>query len=352
MREWPKGRRSTSVSIVAEAFAGGLACYRKANAASWGHPVKAGDIMGIVRPVWRSNEPAGAPPPLAVVVVTYNSASVLEGLLDSLDAGLEGIERRRIVVVDNNSHDTSVDVALFHPSRPEVIRTGRNSGYAAGINAAAKAIPADADMLILNPDIRLFPGAARVLQDRLRGRDIGIVVPRIVHPDGDLALSLRREPSIVTAWSEALLGGRLSTRLGTGEIVGRKALYDRGGVVEWATGAALMISAHARREVGAWDESFFLYSEEVDFMRRTRECGLSVEYVRRAEATHIGGAYRDDPFLSGLMIANRIRDYGRRHGVIKTTLFRLGVAVGAAVRSPLGAAHRASLRAALTAPRT
>lgn len=292
----------------------------------------------------------GPLPPLAVVVVTYNSAAVLPGLLDSLAAGLEGIERPHIVVVDNASHDACVETALLHPARPQVVQTGRNAGYAGGINAAALAIAPDADLLVLNPDIRLLPGAARRLQEHLARPGVGIAVPQMLRPDGSIARSVRREPSLATGWSEALLGGRLSTRLGLGEIVGDAGVYRRTGRVMWATGAALMVAAAARRRIGPWDESFFLYSEEVDYMRRARECGFAVDYLPEAQVVHIGGDYMSSPFLCALMTANRIRDYGRRHNAAQTALFRLGVVAGAAIRAPLGPAHRASLKAALTAP--
>ncbi len=288
--------------------------------------------------------------PVALVIVTYNSADVLPGLLDSLPDGLADVERCRVLVVDNDSHDRSADLAAAHPTQPDVIRTGRNAGYAAGINAAAKNVSDETDILVLNPDIRLLGGTVKTLQRRLHQPGTGIVVPKILHTDGSIALSLRREPSLATVWSESILGGGLATRIGTGEIVGDPRLYERGGSVEWATGAALMVSAEARRRVGPWDESFFLYSEEVDYMRRTREIGYSVDYVCEAQVTHIGGEYTRNPFLSGLMTTNRIRDYGRRHGPLRRGLFRLGVAAGAALRSPFGSVHRATLRAALTSP--
>ena len=288
--------------------------------------------------------------PLAVVVVTYNSRDVLPGLLDSLGAGLSGVGLPQVIVVDNESEDGSADLALRHPAAPRVIRSGRNGGYAAAINIASRVIPPDADLLVLNPDIRLLPAAARRLQHHIRQTGAGIVVPQILHPDGSVRLSIRRDPSLATAWSESLLGGRLSTALGISEIVCERQLYRNGGPIEWATGAAVMISARARRAVGKWDESFFLYSEEVDYMRRARDQGFSIEYVSTAQAAHIGGDYLSSAFLSALMTTNRIRYYGRRHGPAKTALFRLSVAMGEAIRSVRGKAHRASFIAAVTAP--
>ena len=226
---------------------------------------------------------------LSIVIVTYNSASVLPGLLDSLPAGLEGIKQFETIVVDNDSADNSVDIALAHAIRPRVIRMGRNAGYAAAINAAAATVRPDADLLILNPDVRLLPGAASLLVDRLTDSSVGVAVPRILAEDGTTRWSLRREPSLMTAWTDAILGGTFAARIGMGEMISDPAIYDRGGLIEWATGAILAVAARARRAVGDWDESFFLYMEEVDYLRRVRECGFSVAYVPQAQAVHIEG---------------------------------------------------------------
>jgi GT2 family glycosyltransferase len=284
---------------------------------------------------------------LAVIIVTYNSAEVLPGLLDSLSAGCRDIDELEIIVVDNDSRDCSVELARAHPVGARVIETGRNAGYAAAINAATATVRRHSDVLVLNPDIRLMPGAARTLCEQLADLAVGIAVPQMMSEDGHLAPSIRREPSLITAWTEAVLGGTLAARLNLGEVVKSPALYREGGPVEWATGAALMISARARLAVGDWDESFFLYSEEVDYLRRVRECRLSVVYVPQAKAVHFGGDYESSPFLSGLMTANRIGDYARRHGRLATAAFRLALIVGEAMRSGRGPSHRAALRAAL-----
>jgi GT2 family glycosyltransferase len=285
---------------------------------------------------------------LAVVIVTYNSAEVLPGLLDSLPAGCAGIDELDVIVVDNDSRDQSVEIARNHPVGARVIETGRNAGYAAGINAATATIGKHCDVLVLNPDIRLMPGSARILCEQLSDLAVGIAVPQILTEEGELTLSLRREPSITTAWSDALLGSKIAARIGTGEIVDDPALYEKGGDTDWATGAILAIAARARLAVGDWDESFFLYSEEVDYLERIRRSGMSICYVPEAKAVHFGGEYHANPFLSALMTSNRIRYFRRHHGPISTALFRLSIVVGETMRMALGPGHRAALRAALT----
>lgn len=290
----------------------------------------------------------GATSGLAVVIVTYNSEDVLPGLLDSLREGLLGVARYEVIVVDNDSGDRSVKLAREHPINPRVVEMRRNAGYAAGINAAAAIVDPAMALLVLNPDVRLCSNAAARLLSRLRDPAIGVAVPTIENEDGTVAQSLRREPSLITAWSDALVGTKLAARLGLGEIVADPALYRDGGLVEWATGAALAISAKARFLVGEWDETFFLYSEEVDYMERVRRAGFAVVYDTQARAMHIGGDYHENSFLSALMTTNRIRYFRRHHSALATTLFRLSIVVGETMRLGLGAGHRAAWRAALT----
>ncbi|RYG48973.1 glycosyltransferase family 2 protein [bacterium] len=286
--------------------------------------------------------------PLAVVVVTFNSADTLGGLLDTLADGLEGVESTEVVIADNASSDDSVALALAHPVGARVVHTGWNGGYAAGINAALATIRKDADVLILNPDIRLSRGAASRLVAALQHSDIGVAAPRIVHADGALYHSLRREPSLQTAWADALLGNRLGSGIDRGECVCDSDHYREPRVVDWASGAALAVSAEARASVGEWDETFFLYSEEVDYQRRARAAGYRIAYTPDAKVLHFGGDYSRNPRLYAILTVNRIRDYARHHGAVSTALFRAAVLTGEVLRSLRGSAvHRAGALAAL-----
>lgn len=284
---------------------------------------------------------------LSVIIVTYNSAEVLPGLLDSLPAALAGVEHTRVLVIDNDSRDVSCAIARNHPVGVEVIQMGRNAGYAAAINAGYSAVGIHDDVMVLNPDLRLAPGAAATLLHASKSPGIGIVAPKLLEADGRLAPSIRKEPSLTRAWSEALLGGSLAGRLRVGEVVTRSAIYRDGGCVDWATGAALLVTAQARRAIGPWDERFFLYSEETDYMRRARAAGFAVRYEPRASATHRGGDGGVAPALHALLTGNRIRYFRTYHGAVPSLLFRAAVATGEAIRCPKGGIYPAGLRAAL-----
>ncbi|HTJ67723.1 MAG TPA: glycosyltransferase family 2 protein [Actinospica sp.] len=292
---------------------------------------------------------------VTAVVVTWNSADVLEGLLDSLPSGFAGIDAWRLNVVDNASADETVAIAerwlrAHADVDGRILNTGRNAGYAAAINVAlADDVRPDDAALILNPDIRLGPGCVRQMSDAL-GSDArpptGIVVPRVRDAEGRLYRSLRREPSLPRALGEALLG-RHAARFGRlGETVGDAAAYQTTTTADWATGAVMLISAACRAQCGPWDESFFLYSEETEYALRARDRGFATRLAPVAEAVHLGGESKTSGKLWALLTVNRVRLYRRRHTWPATALFWTAVVLRELPRALLG---RAPSRTALAA---
>ena len=200
---------------------------------------------------------------------------------------------------------------------------GRNAGYSAGINAAIAATGTARPALVLNPDIRLEPGAVARLLDAARAPGVGIVVPRLVDESGATIPSLRREPTVARALGEALLGGTRAGRIpALGELITDPEFYREPATVDWASGAAMLLTSMCLDRVGRWDESYFLYSEETDFALRARDAGLHVRYVPGAVATHLGGESHVNARLWTILTLNRIRLFGSRHGRASTAAFR------------------------------
>jgi len=286
---------------------------------------------------------------IAVVVVTYNSAPLLPRLLGSLDGATAGLPYE-LVVADNASTDDSVAVARSHAPSATIVDLGANRGYAAGFNAGCDAAgPFDA-VFIANPDMWLLPESLARLAGAAGDTGVGITVPRIENEAGDLVRSLRREPTVGRALGEALLGGRLAGRFEPlGETVQDPRVYGRASTADWASGAAMLITAACARAVGRWDESFFLYSEETDFALRARDAGFELRYVPEATVCHLGGDVHASPELWSTLTRNRIALYSRRHGRARSAMFRGAVTLNELLRCATGSAtHRAALRALLS----
>lgn len=268
---------------------------------------------------------------VAVIVVTYNSADDIGDLIDSLRPDAADL-RLRIIVADNDSADGTVDIVA---ARTDVtlVRTGGNRGYAGGINAAMRHIGDVDGVLILNPDLRVGAGAIRTLVDRLRSDpSLGIVVPRIVDEGGSTSWSLRREPGLLRAASDALLGSHwLSRPAAFSEYVREGSEYEYAHVADWATGAAMLIRRETADRVGEWDERFFLYSEETDFFHRSRAAGWRTLYEPRAQVAHRGGGSGASDDLIALTVVNRVR-YVDKHRPGSAALYRGIVMLGEQLR--------------------
>ncbi len=286
--------------------------------------------------------------PVTLVVVTYNSASLLPEFLASLPAACEGVASVDVVVADNASTDGTLDLL---DARDDVLAVpvGRNAGYSAGINAGVAAASPAGAILVLNPDIRLAPGSVRRLLDATMPASVGITVPRLVDESGATMLSLRRDPSVTRVLGETLLGGERSGHVAwLGELVADPAQYEQPGPVDWATGAAMLITQECREAVGEWDESFFLYSEETDYSIRARRAGFRIEYVPDATAVHIGGDLQVSPRLWTICVLNKVRLYARDHGRVQTAAFRAAIVLNEATRAAAGRERsRMALRALL-----
>ena len=252
---------------------------------------------------------------VAVVVVTYNSAHVVGDLLDSLPAALDGLDAVTFVV-DNSSSDDTREVVAARGDCDLVV--AENLGYAAGINRGVAHAPGGVPVLVLNPDLMLAPGAVRRLVDALQRPRAGIIVPRVVGPDGALLPSMRREPSLLRAVGLSKLHHPAFS-----EYVDDPVDYDRAHECDWALGAALLLSRPCLDAVGQWDESFFLYSEETDFCLRARDLGWRTWYEPSAEVMHIGGQSGTSPRIHVMQILNRVRLYRRRHGVVASTAYHV-----------------------------
>ena len=267
-----------------------------------------------------------------MLAVTYNNADTVEDLISSLRAQTRGLSLR-VVVADNGSRDSTVELLARHPD-VMTVRTGGNLGYAGGINAVMRHADDSEAVLVLNPDLRVEPDAIGLLLDRMRRSGAGIVVPRLLESDGSTYVSLRREPSIATAIGDALFGARFTGRPGwASELDYDAESYQHPHRIDWATGAALLIRGSLAKRLGSWDEQFFLYSEEVDYFRRAREGGASIWYEPASQMTHHMGGSGSSTSLNALMAINRIRYIRKYHGKSYASGFRSAVLLAELLRS-------------------
>lgn len=268
---------------------------------------------------------------ITVIVVTYNSGRHVGELLEDLRRQGGGL-RLRVVAVDNASRDGTTAL-LRSTTGVELVASTANLGYSGGINLVWESAVLGSDaILVANPDLRLEDTALAELWTRLQQPHVGAVVPRMLTSDGELYPSLRYEPTLARSLGDALLGARLRGRPRWSTTTDHApSSYDHAHPIDWATGACLLVRSDVARTVGPWDERYFLYSEEVDYLRRIREAGWQVWYEPASRVRHEGGGSGTSAQLAALQAVNAVRYAERWHG----PTYALAVRAAAVLRSLL-----------------
>ncbi len=254
--------------------------------------------MQDANPQPRASVPPGEPsimhgtnppgPQVTVCVVNWNSGDYLRRCVAAV------YDRTRIpvrvLVVDNSSSDDSM-ARLSESGMPAtIVQTGRNLGYAGGVNVALQHVQTPY-ALLLNPDAFVHDGCIDALLRCAQAHPrAGAVGAGLRYPDGSLQPAARNFPSPLTHFIEVF---RLYRLLWHVPGVGRRYMLvspqDRAQEVDWVVGACWLLRMQAVKQVGPLDDTFFMYAEELDWCLRARRRGWQVWFESKAVATHVLG---------------------------------------------------------------
>jgi N-acetylglucosaminyl-diphospho-decaprenol L-rhamnosyltransferase len=268
---------------------------------------------------------------IGIVVVSYNS----RGNLRDCVADLARDDSIEVVVVDNASQDGSLEAVSDVAAR--LIQLTDNRGFGAGCNVGWRATTAPF-VLFLNPDARIEAAAVHRLAAVLRmDVSVGAVAPKILAHDGTVDTSLRRYPRVRSTFAQALFLHRLfPTADWTDELIRGGDAYRHARLVDWASGACLLVRRDLLERLGGFDERFFMYCEDMDLCKRIADAGYGIRFEPGAVATHTGGESSPRGKLLPVLAASRIR-YARKHrGVAGEIAERAGIALGAATHGLAG----------------
>ena len=219
---------------------------------------------------------------------------------------LESLRGTDTIVVDHGSTDGTVDLVRERFPAVRLIEQA-NTGYGAGLNAGFLA-SAPRYWLVINSDAWVVDDAVdRLAEFADAHEDAAVVAPRLRNPDGTLQRSVRGFPTLWRLATEYFFLRKLAPR---SHVL--NAFYagdfDHGSVreVDWVMGSCFLVRRAAADEVGLFDEDFFLFSEETDWLYRFHEAGWSVWFTPDAEAVHVGGATH-----GGRMFVENVRGHVR-----------------------------------------
>ena len=240
---------------------------------------------------------------LGLVVVGYDSDEVWPGFCQSLAEST--IVPDQVVVLEN-----SPSLPTTIPSLPElsvtVVHRPDNPGYGTSANHGVSELRTTPDLIVIcNPDIVWQADTFEKMVAELESRPtVGIVGPRLLNNDGSTYPSARAFPGIRIGIGHAILGDLWKTNPWTTRYLGTQEGSEPQ-IVDWLSGACLMIRAETFTSIDGFDEGYFMFVEDVDLCFRAKKEGWRSLFVPDAVLTH-SGAHSTGPRMAEMVKAHHL----------------------------------------------
>jgi N-acetylglucosaminyl-diphospho-decaprenol L-rhamnosyltransferase len=201
-------------------------------------------------------------PIVTVSIVSHGHGPMLGLLLDDLVHFCEG-NVEIVVTLNIPEEEPRALSACSIPVR--VIRNTSPKGFAANHNQAVRAVTTDF-YCVLNPDVRLHGNPFPRLVEQLTKFSGGAIAPKVVDSAGKVQDSARRFPTFASLLRKALQRGTSPDYIDQDNEVF---------AADWIAGMFMLFRSSVFRELGGFDERYFLYYEDVDLCARMANRGLA-----------------------------------------------------------------------------
>ena len=285
---------------------------------------------------------------VAIAIVSWNTRDLLDACLASMysDAA-NGLTE--VWVVDNGSTDGSPEIVRDKHPWVKLLIPDSNLGYGPAVNQVAEQTTTPW-VVASNADIEMEPGAMAALVEVGRNDPrAGVLGPRLILEDGSTQPGVQPYPSVSNALLRNLWGYKLSRRVG--ESLCLSGYWDPAApaVVDWLTGAFLVIRRETYEEIGGFDEGQWMYAEDLDICWRAHQAGWDVRYVPDARVHHALSVAAEKAFGGVDQRARRMirQDYAwlrRRQGTAHAWAIGTAEVVTLLVRRSLLSLGRASTK--------
>ncbi len=254
---------------------------------------------------------------VSIIIVNWNTRQLLLDCLAALPAATAGCEAE-IWVVDNGSRDGSVAAVAAQFPDVFIIANPDNRGFATANNQAIRA-SSGRYVFLLNSDTIAQPGSiTRLVRFLDTHPAVGVVGPQLLNADGSLQPSWARFPNLLTE----LTGKKIRWRRPYSTSDGTLA-YE----TDWLDGAAMLLRRSVIRQVGMLDESYFMYTEEVDWCYRIKRAGWRICYLPAASIIHFGGQSSKQAVtrMKAELYFSKLRFFAKHYGWLTTLLLSAGL---------------------------
>ncbi len=231
-------------------------------------------------------------PDLSIIIVNFNTKELLAACLASIVRAVHPKNGLEVIVVDNASKDGSGEMVARQFKEVTLIKNNKNLGFARANNQGAKKATGK-HLLFLNSDtvIKRY-SLVKPLKFLKNHPKVGAITIKLTLPDGQIDIDNHR--GFPTPWASfchffGLSGLFPHSLIFNSYHLGLKKL-NRIHSIPVAAGSFLMLPQKIFHTIGAWDEAYYFYGEDIDLCYRINAAGYKIIYYPKVSALHYKGA--------------------------------------------------------------
>ena len=228
---------------------------------------------------------------ISIVIVSYNVKDFISQCIRSIYKSNLNKNDYEIIVVDNDSHDNTLQMIEKEFQEVIIIRNKNNEGFSKAVNQGF-AISKGENLCIINPDVIIKDDTLSKLLLNIEGNDkIGAIGPRVINTDGTIQHSCKR--SFPTPLNSLFRLFKLDKLFPKSKVFGKYNLtylyIDKEHEVDVLSGAFMLIRRKIFKLVNGFDQRFFMFGEDIDLCHKIKDLGYKVIYSPTTEIIHYKG---------------------------------------------------------------
>ena len=274
-------------------------------------------------------------PRVSIIIVNWNTRDITRACLRSIaeHAGTD----YEVIVVDNASSDGSAEMIRAEFPAARLLANATNVGFGRANNQAMR-VARGQFFFLLNSDTVLIDDAVQRLVNLMAAdNSVGIAGCKLLFEDRSLQASCSRFPAIRVALLEELMLYKLLPRRLQGELLlGGYWAHDHARDVDAVWGAAMLVRREVFEQTGGFDESIFMYGEDLEWCRRVRDHGWRVTFTPEVAIVHLNHKSSEQRYGDeriDLCHKRAYEIYRRRAGFVAMAVLMLIKTAGALIRA-------------------
>lgn len=214
---------------------------------------------------------------IAVIIITYNSGKTIKHCLETVLLTLPGTS---VIVVDNNSKDNTIQEIITANPQTTILKNNENLGFSKACNQASRIAKSDI-LIFLNPDAFIISIPHQILDKLPKNQILG---GKVLNADGSIQPNIGKFPTAINLLLDRIpyFNKYLNTYL-----FRNKRMYKTKQHVDWISGTCLIVTTQLFNNLGGFNESYFMYGEDVDLCYRAKKLNAKIIYNPRISVTHL-----------------------------------------------------------------